>query len=80
MRSIQSPYKELLDDLLAGLTEEFGENLVSLAVYGSIARGDSKKDSDIDLLIICKTLPKERFRRQELFSKVEKGLDVSPSN
>ncbi len=78
MKSIQSPYKELLDDLLAGLKQALGENLVSLAVYGSVARGDCRKDSDIDILIICKILPKEKLRRQELFIEVEDGLDLEP--
>ncbi len=76
MKSIQSPYKELLDDLLARLKKAFGENLVSFVVYGSVARGDYRKDSDIDLLIICRTLPEEKLRRQELFIEIEDGLNL----
>ncbi len=76
MKTIQSPYRELLNDLLAGLKKALGENLVSLAVYGSVARGDYRKDSDVDLLIICESLPKEKLRRQELFIEVEDGLNL----
>ncbi len=76
MKTIQSPYKELLDDLLAGLKKALGENLISLAVYGSVARGDYRKDSDVDLLIICESLPKEKLRRQELFIEIEDDLDL----
>jgi predicted nucleotidyltransferase len=76
MKTIQSPYKELLDDLLVRLKKALGENLISLAVYGSVARGDYRKDSDIDLLIICESLPKEKLRRQEIFIEVEDGLNL----
>lgn len=76
MKTIPSPYKELLDNLLAGLKQALDENLVSVAVYGSVARGDYRKDSDIDLLIICKSFPKEKLRRQELFIEIEDALDL----
>lgn len=78
MKSIPSPYKELLDDLLDGLKKVLGENLISFVVYGSVARGDFRKDSDIDLLIVCKLLPKEKLKRQDLFIEVEDGLDFEP--
>ncbi len=45
-------------------------------VYGSVARGDFRKDSDIDLLIICRELPKEKLRRQKIFIGVEDSLDL----
>lgn len=76
MKSIPSPYGELLYDLLTGLKKAFGDNLVSLAVYGSVARGDFRKDSDIDLLIVCENLPRDKLKRQELFIEVEDGLDL----
>ncbi len=76
MTSIPSPYKELLDNLLSGLRNSLGENLISFVVYGSVARGDFRKDSDIDLLIICRELPEERLKRQELFIRIEEGLEL----
>ncbi len=78
MKSIPSPYKELLNDLLAALKKSISGNLISLVVYGSVARGDHREDSDIDLLIVCRSLPKEKFRRQELFIEVENSLDLEP--
>lgn len=76
MTSISSPYKELLNDLLSKLRNSLGENFVSFVVYGSVARGDFRKDSDIDLLIICRELPEERLKRQELFMRIEDGLEL----
>jgi len=76
MKFAPSPYRELLDGLLTGLKKALGENLISFVVYGSVARGDYRKDSDIDLLIICRDLPKEKLRRQELFIQVEDTLSL----
>ncbi|MEM3955706.1 MAG: nucleotidyltransferase domain-containing protein [Candidatus Bathyarchaeia archaeon] len=53
----------------------FGDNLVSLVVYGSVARGSARWDSDIDLLIVANALPRSRMERQNLFLKVEKNLE-----
>lgn len=45
-------YKNLLLEFKEILFEKVGENLVSIVLYGSVARKDAKKTSDIDLLII----------------------------
>ena len=41
----------LLGELLRLLMEAFGESLVSVVVFGSVARGKPKPGSDIDLLV-----------------------------
>lgn len=68
-------YKTLIEKLLSELKNKLNDNLTSVILYGSVARGDFNKNSDIDLLIICKNLPKERLRRQELFSSIEKNIE-----
>ena len=60
--------------LVAKLKENFGERLYSVVVYGSIARGTWRRDSDIDLLVIIEGLPKSRLKRQSLFMQVEEKL------
>ena len=48
-------YKKLLDQLLQDLREAFGEGIIlSYALFGSVARGEARPDSDIDLLVIHK--------------------------
>ncbi|MCD6510557.1 MAG: nucleotidyltransferase domain-containing protein [Thermoprotei archaeon] len=49
--------KELIYGYLKILKEHFHGNLISMAVFGSIARGEAKSESDIDLLIVIKDLP-----------------------
>ena len=75
LENLDEPYRSVLSKLLTLLLEVFGENLVSLVVFGSVARGDYRRDSDIDLLLVVKNLPKGRFRRVELFEKAEEKLE-----
>jgi len=47
-------YRPLLNRLLALLQEQMGDHLLAVALYGSIARGQGKPASDIDLLIVVR--------------------------
>lgn len=52
--------------LAARLDEVYGEELVSVVLFGSVARGTAHATSDIDVLIVFRTLPhghEPRFRR-----------------
>ncbi|MCJ2670272.1 MAG: nucleotidyltransferase domain-containing protein [Candidatus Thermoplasmatota archaeon] len=42
------------------LLEWHGDNLIGLLLFGSVARGDWDKDSDIDLLIVLRKLQKSK--------------------
>jgi hypothetical protein len=44
----------------------WGDNLVSVVLYGSVARGDGDKDSDVDLLIVGEELPRSISARHDL--------------
>ncbi len=52
----------------------FKDKLVSLVLYGSYARGDPKPESDIDLLIVLRTLPEDRIKLHKLIDRVEENL------
>jgi uncharacterized protein len=45
-------YKSTLIDLKERLLRELEDNLDSLVLYGSVARGDYGRESDIDILVI----------------------------
>jgi predicted nucleotidyltransferase len=47
-------YKATLRELKEGLIKELGDDLKSLILYGSVARGDFGPESDIDILIITR--------------------------
>jgi nucleotidyltransferase len=75
---IEEPYATLLNNTLKIMKEEFKDDLISVVVYGSVARGDNRNDSDVDLLIIMKNLPKDSMlKRIRLFeTKVEDKLNL----
>ena len=49
---IQEPYRTVVRELLRVLIGLYGDNLVSLVVYGSVARGSARRDSDLDVLVV----------------------------
>jgi predicted nucleotidyltransferase len=54
--------KETLDDLKKALESSLGKKLISLALFGSKARGDFERDSDLDVAIVVKGLTRELKR------------------
>ncbi|MEZ0343266.1 MAG: nucleotidyltransferase domain-containing protein [Caldimicrobium sp.] len=54
----------------------YGDRLISFVLFGSQARGTQRPDSDIDLLLVIKDLPKSRLKRSEEFTtKIENKLE-----
>lgn len=59
-----------LIEQLKGLTiDYYSERLITLAIFGSVARDTFRPDSDIDILIIAEGLPKGRLKRVAEFEK-----------
>jgi predicted nucleotidyltransferase len=65
----------ILDELRSGLKEIFGEQLDSLRLYGSQARGDAKPDSDIDVLVVLKD-PFDYFEMIEKTGQLASNLSL----
>jgi len=68
------PYRGLLSRLVEELSRRFGEGLVSVVLFGSVARCEAGFESDIDVLVVVRDLPRSRFRRQDIFMDVEEAL------
>lgn len=73
--NLYEPYRTVVGKLLEELLRVFNGRLVSVVVYGSVARGDAKRNSDIDILIIVEDLPASRFERLREYLKAEEELD-----
>jgi predicted nucleotidyltransferase len=67
-------YARLVDLLVEELKAAYGPRLVSVAVYGSVGRGTPRADSDVDVLIVARELPRGRFARVEEYLPVERRL------
>jgi len=51
---VQEIHEKALKDFLNRVTKELGESINSIVLYGSVARKEATKGSDIDILIISK--------------------------
>jgi len=59
----QHPTALLLAEVVLALQQALGDDLIALVLYGSRARGDSRPDSDWDLLLIANNLSGGTFSR-----------------
>ena len=67
--------KPLTDRLLARLGAELDERLVAVALYGSVARGEARAESDIDLFLVYRG---DRDSVADTFVEVELELRAAP--
>lgn len=56
-------HKALFTAIREATLAVYGERLVSLAVFGSWARGAATPASDLDLLVVAEPLPPSRMKR-----------------
>lgn len=67
-------YEPCMQEFLRLLREEFGERVRSLLVFGSVARGTARPDSDVDVCVVIRELPVSRYRRHQLVGPVLERL------
>lgn len=60
-------YRPLLDDFTSLIQEALGSQVISIVLYGSVARGNATAQSDVDLLLVLEEAsPIYRERLQSL--------------
>jgi len=72
---VRERFKELEAKLLSEIKSFYGERLISFVIFGSVARETQTFDSDLDVLIIAKGLPKGRMKRIGEFESVEEKIE-----
>ncbi len=68
---------EYVNQVLHQISSQFGEDLVSVVLYGSYARGNPHEGSDLDLLVVSDTFEGLLGGRFEIFNKIESALVAS---
>ncbi len=68
----QGSYANLILKILFTLKESIGQNFLSLGVYGSVARNSAKKESDLDIFLLCQGFPFNHGDRLDLLIELKK--------
>lgn len=63
-----------LDRYVDLLRERFGEDLVSVVLFGSWVAGRARPDSDLDLLVVVRGLPAGRLARRTEFVRLVRSI------
>ena len=66
-------YSNMILKFFFVLKERLDKNILALGVYGSVARNTAKRDSDLDLFIICQDLPVNLGDRLDLLREIRKN-------
>lgn len=61
--------EKVLKEFKSELQSLYGDNLVSVILYGSQARGEANKDSDIDVLVVLNEMSSP-------FIEIDKMVDI----
>jgi predicted nucleotidyltransferase len=61
--------EDFRDRVVKCFKDYLGDNLLSIVLFGSHARGDAREESDYDLFIICKHLPDSSLKRIRFIRK-----------
>ena len=70
----QDNIKKAVNEFVEGCISRFGQDLVSVILFGSVARRTAKKYSDIDILVVIDELPKRRLDREEVVADIILGV------
>jgi hypothetical protein len=67
-------FEDVLEKLTPACHRLYGDRLESVAVFGSVGRGTPRTDSDLDLLLVVRDLPRGRVSRVAEFAAVERAV------
>lgn len=68
---VRECFESILDALCANCKLLYSERLVTLGIFGSVGRGTPNLNSDIDMILIVRNLPRGRMSRIHEFESVE---------
>ncbi len=72
---VQKDYLDFLELVIARVVEGFWDTLVSLVIFGSVAAGRARPESDVDLLVVAEGLDENYSDRLRLWREIMAGLE-----
>jgi predicted nucleotidyltransferase len=64
---IQANYQEAVDEFVRRAREKYDDKIDSIILFGSVARGEAGRESDIDILVV---IVGDRFRMRRKLSEI----------
>lgn len=74
-----SMFRPLLDAFVASARNAWGDQLVSIVLYGSVARGQPNTTSDVDILLVIRNAPLRYWKRLKPLAPIFRQLQQHPS-
>jgi predicted nucleotidyltransferase len=74
---VKQTFENLISCLEDSCVHVYGDRLVSLCIFGSVAAGAMRPDSDIDILLVSDPLPRGRMSRVREFEAVDRLCERS---
>jgi len=74
MNDLNAQLRTLAEAYTHALQETLGERLVSVALFGSVARGEAGPHSDIDLFVVLEEAPHGMTRRRALLEPARQAI------
>ncbi len=71
---IREQFDRIAQALLDACHAQYGDRLISFVIFGSVARGTPRADSDLDVLLVVDPLPPWPTRNQE-FRAAERRIE-----
>lgn len=71
-------FQPLLDRFVSLVRQALGQQVLSVVLYGSVARGQARADSDVDLLIILREASPVYYERLQPFLQILRRLQAEP--
>jgi len=76
---LQLEYRHLAAEYVELVKAHFGDRLVSLCFFGSVARGEASPESDMDALVIADGLPRDFGSRIRDTNSIHESLKKRPA-
>ena len=74
--AVEPKYMRVIDLLKGKLLAEFGSEVHSIVLFGSVARGEATADSDIDVLIVTDGDSDTKRRAHDISSEIDFDNEV----